>query len=80
MSQHCLNNLSRFVKICEEECMDFFFTLFTGFMSGFYYFTAFIKRDSGFAMFTGKTEIEAECFYIKNIANVVSNSRAFFGI
>ena len=79
MSQHCLNNLRRFVKICEEEGMDFFLTLFTGFMSGFYYFPAFIKRNASFAMFTGKTEIEAECFYIESIANVVSNSQAFLG-
>lgn len=79
MSQHCLNNLSRFVRICEEEHMDFFLTLFTGFMSGFYYFPAFLKRDNSFAMFTSKAEIEAECFYIKGIGKVVANSSAFLG-
>ena len=79
MSAYCMQNLERFVSVCEEVGIDFFLSLFTGFMSGFYYFPAWIGRDCSFAMFSGVEEKKAEKFYIQNIAHVVAHSKAFLG-
>lgn len=79
MSAHCMQNLKKFAAICGEIKLDFFLSLFTGFMSGFYFFPSWVKRDENFAVFTGENERKAEKLYIQNIATVVADSKSFLG-
>lgn len=79
MSDYCLNNLRRFDKICRDVGIDYVLSLFTGWMSGFYFFPAWIKRDGNFGVFSGKAEREAEKYYISQIASVVAESPVFLG-
>ena len=80
MSTTCLKNLERFTALCEEYDIDFFLSLFTGFMSGMWFVPPWIIGTSRAAEIAEKEEyIEAEKFYIRNIASVVSDSPNFLG-
>lgn len=83
MSEHCLINLEKFAKICDEVQIDFFLTLFTGWMSGFVFLPSWLNVG-GFdiwrlGMFTDERAIEAEKLYIREIGKVVSKSKTFIG-
>ncbi len=83
VSIHCLNNLKKFTKICEEENIDFFLTLFTGWMSGMVFLPPWLNVG-GFdvwklGMFTNERAIEAEKFLIKEVGKVVAESKSFLG-
>ena len=56
MSATAMRNLERFVKICEEEGLDFCLSLFTGWMSGFYFIPSFVSMHWGFSMFSEEKE------------------------
>ena len=82
MSPVCMRNLEDFVRICEKVGMDFFVTLFTGFMSGYHFIPAWVKNLSGdFAkgIFYNEKIIIAEEYYIREISRVVSASPNFMG-
>lgn len=79
MSEHCMRNLKIFDRLCREVGIEYFLSLFTGFMSGFFFFPAWIKRNNSFAVFTGKNEIKAEKYYIEQVAEIVAYSSAFLG-
>lgn len=81
ISAHCMNNLKKFVTICEEVGMDFFLSLFTGWMSGFHFVPSWFKggRGNAAALTEDKEMIEAEKFYIKQISSVVAQSERFLG-
>lgn len=81
MSEHCLNNLKKFVTLCEDAGIDFFLSLFTGWMSGFTFLPSWVRHGIKNVRELTRNEdyINAEKFYIKNIAAVVSHSRAFLG-
>ena len=79
MSQTAMRNLGGFTALCEEVGLDFCLSLFTGFMSGFSFFPAFLNAHRELAMFSGKAEREAERFYIEQIASVVASSPRFMG-
>ncbi len=83
MSEHCLINLEKFAKICDEVQIDFFLTLFTGWMSGFVFLPSWLNVG-GFdiwrlGMFTDERAIEAEKLYIREIGKVVFKSKTFIG-
>lgn len=83
VSELCLENLSKFTKICEEEKMDFFLTLFTGWMSGMVFMPPWLNIG-GFdcwkkGMFSNKEAIKAEYYLIEKVAGVVAKSSAFLG-
>ena len=79
MSSTAMKNLERFVRICEEVGLDFCLSLFTGWMSGFYFIPSFVSMHWGFSMFSGEKEREYQRFYIRNIAAVVCDSPRFLG-
>lgn len=79
MSSATMKNLERFTKICEETGIDFFLTLFTGWMSGFHFIPSFMNSHNRFSMFSGKEERECQRFYIRNIGSVVAKSPNFLG-
>lgn len=83
VSEHCLENLKKFTQICEEEDMDFFLSLFTGWMSGIMFLPAWLNI-AGFdcwklGMFTDERAIEAEKLFIEEIGKIVAKSNAFLG-
>lgn len=82
MSPVCMRNLEDFVRICEKVQMDFFITLFTGFMSGFFFLPAWIKSVSGDffkGIFHHEKIIAAEEYYVREITKVVKDSPNFLG-
>lgn len=83
VSEYCLNNLKKFRAICEEEKMDFFLSVFTGWMSTMMFLPPWLNVG-GFdcwkkGIFSNSEAIEAEKFYIEKIAEVVADSDAFLG-
>ncbi len=83
VSELCLKNLSKFTKICEEEKMDFFLSLFTGWMSGMVFLPPWLNVG-GFdcwkkGMFSNKDAIKAELHLIDKVAEVVAKSDVFLG-
>lgn len=79
MSATAMKNLERFTKICEETGLDFCLSLFTGWMSGFYFIPSFVSMHWSFSMFSGEKDREYQRFYIREIASVVANSPRFLG-
>ena len=79
MSPLAMKNLEKFVLVCEEMEMDFFISLFTGWMSGFYYFPAFLNANNNFSMFSDQETYEQQKFYIREIGKVVAKSPCFLG-
>ena len=79
MSSYCLKNLEKFGKICSDIGIDFVLSLFTGWMSGFFFFPSWMNAHAEFLMFSGAAEREAERFYVKEIAKVVADCPAFLG-
>lgn len=81
LSPLCMKNLASFVSICEEVGIDFFLTLFTGWMSGFVFLPSWIQPMNACArgMFTDADLIEAEKFYIREISGCVGSSERFLG-
>ena len=79
MSSHCMHNLEKFVKICEDVGMDFFLSLLTGWMSGQNFFPAWLTHGNKFRLVTGQEEYEAECYYAAQVAQVVKDSPRFLG-
>lgn len=83
VSKHCLENLRKFTLICEDEGMDFFLSLFTGWMSGMVFLPPWLNVG-GFdcfklGMFTDARAIEAEKLLIEETAKIVAGSNAFLG-
>lgn len=83
VSPHCLENLAKFTNICEEEKMDFFLSVFTGWMSGMVFLPPWLNVG-GFdvmkkGMFTNEAAISAEKYLIEKLAEVVGKSAAFLG-
>lgn len=83
VSQHCLDNLKNFTKICEEEKMDFFLSVFTGWMSGMVFLPPWLNIG-GFdcwkkGMFTDERAISAEKYLIGKLSEVVGKSDVFLG-
>jgi len=82
MSPAAMQNLESFVRVCEETEMDFFITLFTGFMSGLCFYPAWQKqltRGFGEGICGHPKMIGPEEFYIREIAKVVKDSPRFLG-
>ena len=83
VSVHCKNNLKKFTKICEEVGMDFFLSLFTGWMSGMVFLPPWLNVG-GFdcwkvGMFTNERAIKAEKLLIDEVGAVVAKSKVFLG-
>lgn len=83
VSELCLENLARFTRICEEEKIDFFLTLFTGWMSGMVFLPPWLNVG-GFdcwkkGMFSNKEAIKAELYLIEKVSSVVADSTTFLG-
>ena len=81
MSSVCIKNLEHFVRICEKVDMDYHLSLFTGFMSGLFFYPAWIKKHSGKfeGVFTNPESIVAEKYFIREIAKIVGDSPNFLG-
>lgn len=79
MSCESMARLERFVALCEETGLDFVLSLFTGWMSGFYFFPAWVRFGQDFAMFSDPAYREPQRFYIREIARVAAGSPAFLG-
>ena len=82
MSPSAMNNLKEFMQICDKVGMDCFITLFTGWMSGFFYFPAWQQKLTGRfgeGIFHNPEMMKAEEFYIREIAKVVKDSKSFMG-
>lgn len=82
LSPVCMENLHKFREICEKVDMDFCLTLFTGFMSGLFFMPAYIKKLTGDffkGLYKNPDIIEAQEFYIREIAAVVGKSPNFLG-
>lgn len=83
VSPHCLSNLQKFTSICEEEKIDFFLSVFTGWMSGMVFMPPWLNIG-GFdcwkkGMFTNERAISAEKFLIEELGKVVAKSTSFLG-
>lgn len=79
MSPRSMANLERFVSLCEETGLDFFLSLFTGWMSGFYFIPAWMRFGQDFGMFSDPACREPQRFYIREIAKTVAGSPSFLG-
>lgn len=79
MSPLAMRNLEKFVAVCEEVGMDFFMSLFTGWMSGFYYFPYYMNTQHGLRMFSDESTYAEQQFYIREIGRVVAKSEWFLG-
>ena len=79
MSPRSMENLERFVSLCEETGLDFVLSLFTGWMSGFYFIPAWMRFGQDFGMFSDPAYREPQRFYIREIAKTVAKSPAFLG-
>lgn len=79
MSPLAMKNLKTFVAVCEELEMDFFMSLFTGWMSGFFYFPYYMNTQHGLRMFSDESTYAEQKFYIREIGKVVANSPRFLG-
>ena len=81
LSRHCMDNLRRFTALCEETGMDFFLSLFTGWMSGFQFVPAWTDYAAkGKSVLTEDPEIvRAEQVYIRAIGEAVAASPRFLG-
>ncbi len=82
MSSVCMKNLETFCDICEKIGMDYHLSLFTGFMSGLFFYPSWIKKYSGAfdkGVFNNTEIIKAEEFYIRQIAEVVKDRPNFLG-
>ena len=78
-SPRSMANLERFVSLCEETGLDFVLSLFTGWMSGFYFIPAWMRFGQDFRMFSDPACREPQRFYIREIAKVAAKSPAFLG-
>ena len=83
VSKYCLHNLKQFTEACEEVGLDFFLSLFTGWMSGFVFFPSWLNIG-GFDfwklnLFSDERAIEAEKLLIEEVAKVVAKSENFLG-
>lgn len=82
MCPAAMDSLKSFVSICEKTDMDFFLGLFTGYMSGTYFLPHWhhtITKEFGKGVFDNPQMIEAEEFYIRQIAPLVADSPSFMG-
>lgn len=83
ISEHCLSNLKRFSDICDEIGIDYFLTLFTGWMSGFVFMPSWLNIGGPdilkLGMFSNERAIRAEQYYIEKIASVTNKSKSFIG-
>lgn len=83
ISEHCLENLRKFTKICEEVGMDFFLSLFTGWMSGMVFFPPWLNIGGPecwrVGMFSDERAIKAEKLLIDKAAEIVARSDNFLG-
>lgn len=82
MSVSCMEHLDEFCDICEKLELDFCITLFNGFVSGQFFYPAWMKNYTGVfgvGMFHNPDIIEAQKFYIRNIAKVVADRPHFIG-
>ena len=82
MSPSCMEHLREFCDICDRLEMDYCLTLFNGFVSGQFFYPAWMKNYTGAfgeGMFNNPDIISAQKFYIRNIAKVVENRPHFIG-
>lgn len=82
MSPAALKNLEEFMGICDKVGIGCFLTLFTGFMSGGYFFPSWQQKITGKfgeGIFNNPQMIKAEEFYIRSIAKVVKGFKSFMG-
>lgn len=82
MSSVCMKNLESFRNICEKVNMDYHISLFTGFMSGLFFYPSWQKKltgNFGEGIFTNSEMIKTEEFYIREIVKVVGDSPNFLG-
>ena len=82
MSSACLEHLNEFCDICERLELDYCITLFNGFVSGQYFYPAWLQYytgASGKGMFHNERVMKAQEFYIRSIANVIGNRPHFLG-
>ena len=79
LSRESMRHLERFALLCGETGLDFVLSLFTGWMSGFYFIPAWMRFGQDFAMFSDPARRESQRFYIRKIAQAVAGSPAFLG-
>ena len=83
ISMHCLANLKKFSKICDEVGIEYFLTLFTGWMSGFVFMPSWLNIGGPdvwkLGMFSDERAIKAEQYYIEKISSVTNESKSFIG-
>ena len=82
MSEVALKNLKEFMAICDKVGIDCCLTLFTGWMSGSFFFPAWQQKITGAfgeGIFSHPEMIKAEEYYIREIAKVVVDSKSFMG-
>lgn len=82
MSPSCLQNLEEFCNICEKLELDYCITLFNGFVSGQFFYPAWLRYYAGVfdkGIFNNEDIIRAEEFYIFNIAAIVADKPHFLG-
>ena len=73
MSSVCMKNLESFRNICEKVNMDYHISLFTGFMSGLFFYPSWQKKltgNFGEGIFTNSEMIKTEEFYIREIVQM----------
>ena len=83
MSAHCMNNLKKFCDACDEVGLDFFLSVFTGWMSGFVFLPSWLNVGCyefwRLDIFSNERAIKAEKFLIEELAKVVTKSKSFLG-
>ncbi len=82
MSPACMEHLNEFCDICERLELDYCITLFNGFVSGQYFYPAWMQNCTsaiGKGMFHNEKVMQAQEFYIKSIAKIVADKPHFLG-
>lgn len=82
MSPDCMEHLNELCDICEELGLDYCVTLFNGFVSGQYFYPAWMQNYTGAfgkGMFHNEKVMQAQEFYIKSIAKIVADKPHFLG-
>ena len=82
LSPSAMKHFEEFCEICEKVGMDYCLAVFTGFMSGKFFYPAWIKKFSGAfecGMFNNPEIMKAEEFFLRQIADVVKDKPRFIG-
>ena len=77
INKQTFRNLESFRKVCEKVNMDFFLSVFTGWMSGLYLIPSWTKGMNG--LLADEEIIKGERFFLEELAKTIGDSPKFLG-